>query len=224
MFPSTSLSHSNSLISPWVIGSTCSTFVFSPLDRIRYFISTSRVFLKFANLKSDKKLMLCLLLSLKYLGFHRWDNRPTWVDIQFLPFYEPHIQSAWMNRSSLTHPCADNLVLQFQVTHSCFSLDASFWKHQMPIKCFSLYWQWFSWLEINFSSYFQIRNYSKTQLCWYISVCFKIIHFNGTKSISVQIKISKHFNIYILHFSMCGHRISMFITNLFPKLISSIVN
>lgn len=106
MFPSTSLSHSNSF-SPWVIGSTCFPFIFSPLDR-RDFILTSRVFLKFANLKSEKKLMLCLLLSLKYLGFHRRDNRPTWVVIQFLPFYERHIQSAWMNRSSLRHPCADN--------------------------------------------------------------------------------------------------------------------
>ena len=132
-FKLTSLSHSNS--SSGVIGSACFTFVPSPLDR-RNFILAAKVFLKSANLKSKKKLMSC---PLNTSIIHRPDNKPTLVDIHFRPFYECHIQTASMNSSSLRHPCAEGRVRLIQVTHSCFSLGASFRKHQMPNACFSLY-------------------------------------------------------------------------------------
>lgn len=45
---------------------------------------------------------------------------------------------------------------------------------------------------------FGIQNSSKTRLCWFIAVYFKII--TSIRSISVWIKISKHLNINILHF------------------------
>lgn len=126
------------------------------------------------------------------IGFHKQDNRPTWVDIHFLNFYKRHIQSGWMNSSSLRHPFADNRVLQFQVTHSCFSVCASFRKHRMSNKCFSLYWQWFSWLENNFSiSKSKIppkRDFVDSSL--FVSISLLVLNLSPSKSKSPNISTS----------------------------------